>query len=73
MAAEAIRYSGNLPLIQDGLKVDREQLLGCPECEAVYRVHFSDASERLLSELRFQAGDKISSQHPDHHDSIFLG
>jgi hypothetical protein len=69
--AEAVMYKGNRPVIHDGPTPD-EELLGCPECDAVYRVRYSRGEAHSLAEYRFQAGDKINAQHPLHERAILL-
>jgi hypothetical protein len=71
MAAEAVMYFSDRPAIQDGLVADSE-LLGCSQCDAVYRAHFSPGEANLLAEHRFQASEKINAQHPLHERAILL-
>jgi hypothetical protein len=71
MPAEAVMYKYDRPVLQDGLVADGE-LLGCSECDAVYRVHFSPGEVNMLPEYRFRAGEKINRQHPMHERAILL-
>lgn len=71
MASEAVQYIHGRPVLQDGLPVDQE-LLGCCECEVEYHVHYSQAESAWVDELRFQAGEKINNQHPNHESTISL-
>jgi hypothetical protein len=72
MAAEAIRYVNDRPVIPHNLLVD-EELLGCSQCDEVYRVHYSQSGIAVLDEIRFRASEIINEQHPHHKDAIFLG
>lgn len=71
MASEAVQYVNGRPVLQDGLLVYPEILM-CPECEAEYRVHYSQAEQAWLAELSFQASNKINDQHPNHQQTISL-
>jgi hypothetical protein len=73
MSAQAVRLDDGVAVVTlSGHRAD-ETLLACQTgCDAEYRVFYTPNEERNLDEYRFQAQERMQSEHPRHSPSIVL-